>query len=355
MIKIKHFMYQEDLSYVANYIKKNWYGQGKQKLLIIGATGLIGSFLADTIIYYNKNFENRFELYLMGRSLHRLKERFQYALSEDEQSKIYLWEHDISVPFSTEIEFDYIFHLASNADPGTYAAYPLETIVTNVQGSINVLQYAKEHTDVHILFTSSMEVYGENDGHALEESDYGALNYNCLRNGYPESKKVSELLYKSALEEYGIKSNIARIGYVYGPTMLDSDNKVVAEFIKDGVKGKNLFLKSSGTRRRTYCYVADVVTGVITIVAQGKLGETYNVADKHSQVTIKQLGEIVSKQAGVNLIMERNPQEGAALSKDGDRVLNCSKLEQLGWQARTDIKSGIYRTIALLKQDGALF
>ncbi len=275
MVNIKHPLYQEDLKYVAEYIRGSTMGVGEKKVLIMGATGLIGSFLTDVLVYYNRYINVQFDIWAMGRSLKRLQNRFSYVV-EDE---IHLWEHDINLPLNTDIEFDYIFHLASNADPAAYKSYPVETITTNVRGTLNILEYLDKHKESKVLFASTMEVYGESEGKRIKENDYGAMDFNCIRAGYPESKRVSELLYKSAIEQYGINAYIARMGYIYGPTMTDSDNKVVAQFLRDGMNRNDLELQSLGEQKRTYCYVADAVTGMIQIISSGESGEAYNVAD----------------------------------------------------------------------------
>lgn len=336
--------YQKDLEHASTYITGEVFaGQKKIKVLIIGASGLIGSFLTDTFVYYNKNIAEKIEIYAMGRSLLRLKKRFDYIRSNE----VFFWEHDIQKPFETEIEFDYIFHLASNADPASYAKYPVETISTNVLGSMNVIQYAKKHIKTKIVFTSSMEVYGENDGELLKETDYRSIDWNQLRAGYPESKRVSELLYRSAFAEYEIQSVIVRLGYIYGPTMTESDNKVVAQFIRSILDDKDIVLESAGTQRRTYCYVADAVIGILHSLFKGLPGEVYNVADKNSLVTIRELGEIVARLGRRNVYVNDFEQKEIRLKKDV--VLDSGKLEKLGWSAEYDIENGVIRTIAIMK------
>lgn len=345
MVRIEHPLYREDLSNTAALIERSGLSG---KILIIGATGLIGSFLTDSLIFFNRSIRKQFEIYAMGRSLLRLQKRFSYALSDE----IFFWEHDINEPLDTEIEFDYIFQLASNADPGAYAAYPVETITTNVLGCINVIQYAKGHLDAHVLFTSSMEVYGENDGRLLQEGDFGVINCNCIRSGYPESKRVSELLYRSAVQQYGIWGCIARLGYIYGPAMTNTDNKVAAQFLRAAVRGQDLVLESPGLQRRTYCYVADAVTGMVTAVTAGASGEAYNIADRNSLVTIRQMGEIIAEHCGVKMISaESMPGDNGQAGRQ-DAVLDAEKLEQLGWNARIGITEGLYRTLKMMDQEG---
>ncbi len=336
--------YGIDLEYMAEYIKKCSFTP--KKILIIGAGGLIGSCLADALIYFNREIEKRFEITLTGRSIERLRKRFFYA----EADEIRLWERDVTLPLETDEDYDYIFHLASNANPGAYAEYPVETIKTNVQGTLNVLEYARSHPGVEILFTSSMEVYGEGDGAPLREEDYGALNYNSLRAGYPESKRAAELMYRSAVAEYGVKAKIARMGYIYGPTMTKEDDKVVAQFLRKGAKRETLEMSSAGLQRRSYCYVADAVTAMLQIAASGKNGEVYNVADKTSAVTIKQLGQLIAEVAETELLCAAVEMPSEDWIARESKVLNTDKLEVLGWQAATGIRDGVKRTLEMLRR-----
>lgn len=345
MVNIGHPLYREDLKYATEYIRGRLIESETKSVLIIGATGLIGSFLTDVLVYYNRNVKKQFDIWAMGRSMKRLQDRFSYA----GEGELYLWEHDINLPLETDVKFDYIFHLASNADPGTYKKYPVETITTNVLGAVHVIEYAKRHTDTRILFTSTMEVYGESEEETLSENAIGALNFNEVRAGYPESKRVSELLYHSAHIQYGVWAVVVRLGYIYGPTMTESDNKVVAEFVRNAACGKDLELQSAGLQRRSYCYVADAVTGMLAALFFGDAGEAYNVADEGSVLTIRQLAELIAEAAKVKLILQSNEITQDEKRRAGDKVLDARKLKQLGWNARNEIEVGIGRTLEIIR------
>jgi len=342
MFSVDHSLYQEDLNKTVPYIKNMVKDKDEISVLVIGATGLIGSFMVDALLNYNCRVKECIRVYAMGRSMDRLKKRFGYSASD----KLILVQHDIHNSLDMSIRYDYIFHLASNADPGAYALYPVETISTNILGSLNVIEYAKVHKESKIVFTSTMEVYGETDKDELEEADYGRIDYNQIRAGYPESKRTSELLYRSAVKQYGINVVIARLGYIYGPTMTDTDNKVVAEFIRNAVNGEDIVLKSEGKQRRTYCYVADTANGVFVLADRGANGEAYNVADKNSKVTIRELAEIVAEIGESNA---RMPETDKSAVKVHHTVLDIEKLEQLGWAAKVGITEGIRRTVDMYR------
>ena len=345
MLEVKHPLYQEDLSMTGPYIKAMVNGKDNVSILVIGATGLIGSFLVDALLNYNDKVVDCITVYAMGRSMERLKKRFAYSSSD----RLVLVQHDIQSSLDESYEYDYIFHLASNADPGSYALYPVETISTNILGSMNVIEYAKVHKSTKVVFTSTMEVYGEIEKDKLSEEDYGKINYNQIRAGYPESKRTSELLYRSAVKQYGVNAVIARLGYIYGPTMTDSDNKVVAEFIRNAVNKQDIVLKSEGKQRRTYCYVADTVNGLFVLADKGENGEAYNVADKNSKITIKELAELIAKESRVQLYQDISYVQKNV--KVFHTVLCTDKIEKLGCKTRVSIINGINRTIDIYKTE----
>ena len=339
MRQISHSLYQEDLAMAIPYIQKLREKKKEVSVLVVGATGLVGSFLVDAMLYYNVYVEDCITVYAMGRDRTRLEQRFKSWKSK----RLMYLEHDIQKSLDDTWNWDYIFHLASNADPGTYALYPVETITTNILGSVNVIEYVKKHKETKVLFTSTMEVYGESEQDELMEADYGRIDYNLVRAGYPESKRVSELLYRSAVKQYGIHCVIARLGYIYGSTMTDTDNKVVAEFIRCAVTGKKIVLKSTGLQRRTYCYVADAINGLLLLMTKGENAEAYNIADKKSQVTIRELAEIIAENYNLPLeIMQEYPTDQCSVHHT---VLDTKKIEKLGWRAYIGLQEGIRRTV----------
>lgn len=335
MVDIFNPLYQSDIELTFPYLKK-LIENNRKKILIIGATGLIGSFLVDSCILFNEKNEDKFEIYAMGRSKERLEKRFKKGADK----YLHLIEHNINNKLEMSDDYDIIFHLASNADPRSYEKYPYETITTNVQGTINVINYVIEHPNTEVLFTSTMEVYGEIQRTALSEEMYGAINFNDLRSGYPESKRVSELLYRSAIKEYGINAKIGRLGYIYGPTMTDTDNKIIAEFIRKKADGEPMRLKSAGTQKRTYCYVGDAVTGMLTIVLSGENGQVCNIADDNSLVSLRELAQIFG--AKISSTITDN-------IKVYDTALDTQKLQALGWKAITHLKDGVDRTIKCIR------
>ena len=343
-------MYMEDVSFVKQ-LDINWERLMNKKIVISGATGLIGSFLIDVILEKNIKDNLNCIIYALGRSQEKARNRF--CKYENDPHFVFV-QYDVNMPlhYLDNVEFDYIIHLASNTHPLLYATDPIGTITTNIIGLQNLLDFAVNHHTTRFLFTSSNEIYGENRGDVeLFNEDYcGYINCNTLRAGYPESKRCGEALCQAYIAQKGLDVVIARITRSYGPTMQMSDTKAISQFIKKGVFGEDIVLKSAGTQYYSYTYVADAVSGLLTVLLNGNIGEAYNVADEHSDITLKELATLIAEINEKKVVFENpNTIESLGYSKATKARLNGQKLQQLGWQPRYDIRRGIERTIQILK------
>lgn len=320
------------------------YDFSNKKILVTGASGLVGSCIIDILKECNALNNSKIEIYALGRNKNRLKARFG--------SDVICIEQDIRMPLDTSVEYDYIIHAASNADPVRYAIEPVETILTNVEGCKNVFEYARIHKSTRILLTSTFEVYGKiEDVDTYTEDMYGAVDFHLLRNGYTESKRCSEMLACSYCDEYGVDVVIARLASIYGPTMIPSDSKAHAQFLRNGVNGEDIVLKSEGLPRRTYCYVIDTATAILSILFNGRTGEAYNVSNENSICSIKEFACIVAELSGRKVVMNLpDATEAKGFSRPQNCILDNSKLRTLGWQGRFSLKEGISETLQMLKE-----
>lgn len=313
-------------------------------ILITGATGLIGSCLIDVLICANNEFDANNKIYALSRSKERILERFGKNVVPVIQ--------DITSPLNLEMEYDFIVHGASNADPKTYAMQPVETILTNIIGNKNVLEYCVKHLKTKMLLTSTFEVYGElKEQEQYAENMSGIIDQTILRNGYPESKRCSELLARSYADEYGVDAVISRLPSVYGPTMLKNDTKAHAQFIRNAIEGKDIVLKSKGQQIRTYCYVIDVVSALLKLLCDGQSGEIYNVSNEKSIASIADVARNCAEIAGTNVVFEfPDAIEAKGYSRSKNCILDNSKLCNLGWEGKFSLKEGLVETIEYLKR-----
>lgn len=339
----------DDVIYVAN-LPLPWEKLADKSILITGASGLIGSFLVDVLMYKNVADNLRCKVYAIGRNTTRAEKIFgQY----NECDLFHFLSHDINYPLDLS-EFgnvDYVLHLASNTHPVAYSTDPIGTITANVIGTHNMLNFAVDHKSQRFIFASSNEIYGENRGDTefFDERYCGYIDCNTLRAGYPESKRCGEALCQAYIKQKCVDVVIARFTRAYGPTMLMSDTKAISQFIKKGITKEDIILKSRGTQFYSYTYVADAVSGLLTVVLLGKCGEAYNIADVSGDIMLKDLASMVAQCAGSNIIFEQPDDiEKAGYSIVTKARLDGGKLKALGWNVKYDIKSGLEKTIAAL-------
>lgn len=314
-------------------------------VLITGATGLIGSFMVDVFVAANKIYAKNINIYATGRSQEKLEKRFGHIHS------VHCLAQNIMDPIKIE-GLDYIVHTASNADPRSYALFPVETILTNVLGAKNVLDYCKSNsTSTRVLLTSTFEVYGKLPQDEYSENDFGIIDLNLIRSSYPESKRSAELLFIAAHDEYNIDCVIARLSSIYGPTMQENDSKAHAQFIRNAISGENIVLKSKGTQRRTYCYVADAVSGLLAILFKGKSGEAYNVANDKSVATIAEVANTLALLTDTKVIFDTPDEiESKGFSKPQNCILKTEKIKKIGWSGKYDLKAGLSETLTVLRE-----
>lgn len=341
--------YLDDVKYVAE-LPLPWEKLNGKSMLITGATGLIGSFLIDVLMYRNQHYSMSCRIIAVGRNAARATERFKHY--ENDKTLSFL-AHDIQAPFTKEeiTKADYLLHLASNTHPVQYATDPIGTITTNIIGLINILELGANCGCCRVLFASSNEIYGENRGdQEFFDEDYcGYINSNTLRAGYPESKRCGEALCQAYIAQKGLDVVIARLTRSYGPTMLSSDTKAINQFLKRGIAGEDIVLKSAGNQYYSYTYMADAVSGLLTVLLCGEKGQAYNIADEASDIRLKDLAQIIADASGTKVIFELpDAVEAAGYSKATKARLDGSKVRGLGWAPKENIESGIRKTLALL-------
>lgn len=340
-------LYLEDVANVAG-LRLPWERLEGCSMVISGATGMIGSFLIDVLLEKGLDLT----VYALGRNEEKAKARFGRWW---EDPRFIFVKSDINQGISLDVEkVDYVFHAASNTHPVAYATDPIGTITTNIIGTDRLLRFAAEHGARRVLFASSVEVYGENRGDTeyFHEDYCGYLNCNTLRAGYPESKRAGEALCQAYICQMGLDVVIPRLARTYGPTMLMSDTKALSQFLKKGIAGEDIVLKSEGTQLFSYTYVADAVSGVLYCLLLGQCGESYNIADSASDIMLRDLAGIIAEAAGKQVVFDLpDATERAGYSTATKAVMTSDKIRSLGWQAQYTIRAGLERTLRILKED----
>ena len=345
---INNELYINDVRYVAA-LNLPWEFMKGKTIMITGASGMIGSAMIDVIMYRNMYLGMDCTVYGVGRDIEKGKKRFiEYWNNKNFQ----FISHDINLPFSQNMDVDYIVHLASNTHPVAYSTDPVGTITTNIIGTNNLLNYAVLNGTKRFMFASSNEIYGENKGDIefFDEHYCGYIDSNTLRAGYPESKRCGEALCQAYKAKKNLDVVIPRLTRSYGPTMLMSDTKAISQFIRKGIAGENIILKSEGKQYYSYTYMMDAVAGLLTILLNGKNGEAYNIADESGDIILKDLAMVIAGYAGTEVVFEVPDEiEKVGYSTATKARLDGSKIRVLGWKPQYDINNGVKRTMDILR------
>lgn len=320
-------------------------------VLITGASGLIGSFLTDVLMYRNLHCGMECIVYAVGRHADRARERFGYCQNSP-CFRFLQWDVNEPLTGCTGGRIGYALHLASNTHPAAYAQDPIGTITANIIGLKNVLDFCVENGTGRLAFASSNEIYGENRGDTekFDESYCGYIDCNTMRAGYPESKRCGEALCQAYIRQKNMDIVIPRLTRSYGPTLLGTDTKALSQFLHKALAGEDIVLKSAGNQYYSYTYVADAVTGLLTVLLCGETGEAYNIADEASDIHLKDLAGLIAAHCGRKVVFEKpDAVEAAGYSKATKARLDSTKLQKLGWKAEYDIQTGIVRTLTIMK------
>ena len=338
--------YQDDVLLVASdeIVKK----LNNKTVMITGACGLIGSFLVDVLMMSNKKNNTNITIVAYDFKEEFITNRFKSYLDDEHFKYIY---QDVNLPLEYNYPVDYIMHLASNAHPSLFKTDPVGTIKANIVGLNNLLEYAKDNNVKRILYTSTGEVYGvASDVKEFIEDYSGYVNSTSSRSCYPASKRCAETLCVSFSEQYGVETVIARPSHIYGPTYTKNDSRVYAEFIRNVLEDKDIILKSEGKAIRSYTYVADCVLGLLYILLNGENKNAYNIANKDSITSIKNMAEVIAKIGKKKVVMDIPKEKSMVANPMECGVLNSDKLVSLGWHGNFDLEKGYTHTINILKE-----
>ena len=333
--------YLSDLESIARCIP-NCHELDHSKILITGAGGLIGSALADFL----SRCAAGSEVFAAARSEEKLKRRFL-------DTKVTFVPYDALKPISFDMDVDYIIHAASPANPRLYVEQPVETMLANMLGVNSLLEYARTHMAKRLLYLSSSEVYGKKEtALPYRENDYGFLDIKNPRACYPSSKRAAETLLEAYRAEYGVDSVAVRPGHVYGPTATRGDTRASSQFFYDVLDGKEIVMKSAGTQMRSYCYVLDCVSAILTVLLNGESGKSYNISNRSSVCTIRELAECIADAAGSRVVFEKpSDRELAGYNLMDNSSLDAASLTSLGWEGIFDLKTGVAHTLDAIGED----
>lgn len=319
-------------------------------ILITGATGMLGSCLVDALMFWNQEKILKSKVVAVCRNAEKAKQHFIDYLASDGFELIL---HDICKHISDfPSQVDYIIHAASNADPVKLAKYPVETLLANILGTDQLIRYGINHGMQRFLFVSSGEVYGKaNEGTMTFTEDYcGSLELGSIRTSYPEGKRATEVLCQSYIKQAGADVVIVRPCHLFGPTMSREDSRAAAEFLWSAADGRDVVLRSDGSRERSHCYVVDAVFAMLLVLEKGRTGDAYNISDKRYQMSIRDFAEQAAKAGECRVKFEPlNNIEQNRYIKVNRQVLSTKKLEDLGWVPSGCNADAIRETVEIMR------
>lgn len=322
--------------------------RGRQ-ILIAGAGGLIGSTLVSLLLELDRKLGLSIDVYALGRNKEALERRFSRYIGTEE---FHIEVADIVEYAPVDIHPDLIIHGASPASPIAYAQTPVDVMRANFLGTLRLLDLARE-SGGRLLFVSSGEIYGSSDdtNAAFTEEACGFIDPMRVRSCYPESKRAAETLCASYWAQFGVRAMAARLCYVYGPSIAESNTRADAQFLRDAVSSRDIVMKSQGTQVRSYCYVKDTAIALLSILLKGQPGQAYNVAAPASVASIREYAETLAEIAGVNITFAFPSEEEARGYTPVQRaVLDSGKLEALGWKPVYSLRDGLYDTYQQVMQ-----
>ena len=314
------------------------------RILVTGATGLIGGCLVDLLMEVCRQRDLRLDIYAMGRNAERAKARFRTCW---DHPAFHFVEHDVTRPLAGDTPFHFIIHAASGASPQLFRERPVEVMKANLDGVTNLIGYGKNHGMKRFLYVSSGEVYGKQQRPALGEADYGYVDLLDPRSCYPSSKRAAETLTACFASEYGVDTVIARPCHTFGPYFTDTDLRAYAQFIRNVEAGEDIVLKGDGSQYRSWCYVVDCASAICHILLKGEKAQAYNIADARCEASLKEVASTIANLGRCGLTV------GAPDPNAGERVIfDTARLASLGWETSGTLKDKLRHTLETRQQAG---
>ncbi len=306
-----------------------------KRVLITGGAGFLGSHLCDRMV------DKGYEVFCLDNFFTGNKKNIQHLLLKPNFELI---RHDLAQPLFLEV--DEIYNLACPASPIHYQHNPVKTVKTSVLGAIHMLGLAKR-VNAKILQASTSEIYGNPEIHPQKESYWGNVNTIGPRSCYDEGKRCAETLFFDYHRQNRVNIRVIRIFNTYGPRMHPNDGRVVSNFIVQALLNRDITIYGAGTQTRSFCYVDDLVDGMIRMMdGPDEFIGPVNLGNP-SEFTILQLAEKVIELTGAEsqLVFRELPVDDP-LQRQPD--IHLAK-EKLGWQPRVQLENGLQKTIDYFK------
>ena len=327
-------VYKEDLDYIINDKSIRWEKYRNSRVLVSGATGMIGSSVVNALVYANMKLGLGISIYAMVRNVSKAENMFSEQLKSG--CGLELICGDVLEPLDSDIKFDYIIHTASPTLGAYMIQHPLDVIKAGVSGTLNLIETAVKSGSRGFVFLSSMEIYGEvNEEKLLSESDLGYVDLRNVRNCYQETKRTGEMICLSAAKEYGLRTVSVRLAQTFGAGVSHDDGRVFAMMARCAENGEDIVLKTKGESRRPYLYTAQAVSAILCALTEGEAGKSYNAANPSTYCSVYEMGQLVAKEltgGKIKVVIDESG-DNSNYPKASFWKLDTSEIEKLGWKS----------------------
>src|SRR5215469_3010293 len=330
-----------------------------KRLLITGGAGFLGYYLVQVPLAWNDGHPEAPPIVVTVMD-NFFRDTPAWLKELGERPDVELMVHDVRGPLPEQMgEFAYIIHAAGIASPTYYRAHPIETMDANINGLRYLLDYARQRLEAGLdmsgfLFYSSSEIYGDPAADAIPtpETYRGFVSCTGPRACYDESKRYGETLCVNFARQHGVPVAAARPFNNYGPGMKITDGRVIADFFRDALSGRDLVMLSDGSPTRTFCYVSDAITGYYRTLLRGRPGEAYNIGVDSPEISMADLAEMVAGLAnglfdhGVTVVRGRSSENDYLVDNPNRRCPDITRARrELQYAPRVGLEEGLRRTL----------
>jgi UDP-glucuronate decarboxylase len=328
-------------------------------LLITGGGGFLGYYLVQSVLFWNERRAPTRPIHVTVVENYR-RGVPEWLLALRRNRDLTLLEHDVSQPLPPDLaEFQYIIHAAGIASPTYYRRSPIETMDTNVNGLRHLLDYARSRLASSnpvrgFLFYSSSEIYGDPPTEKIPTPEDYRGNVSCTgpRACYDEAKRYGETLCVAFARQYGLPVTMARPFNNYGPGLKITDRRVIPDFARDVLSGRDIVMLSDGAPKRTFCYAADAVAGYYKVLVKGRPGEPYNIGVEKPEISIADLAERIACLAGQlfgyggKVVRGQSTETEYLIDNPSRRCPVITKARtELGYEPLIDLDEGLRRSL----------
>ncbi|MDO5103921.1 MAG: NAD-dependent epimerase/dehydratase family protein [Lautropia sp.] len=353
-------MINQDLDDLIRKARPQYEAMAGHHVWLTGGAGFLGYYLVLSIGHWNKTAaaDKKIRLTVLDNYVRGVPAWLEGAKSDE----IVLRKHDVTHPIPADLPpANFIIHAASIASPMYYRKYPLETIDANVNGLRLMLDYAAERNQKEpgsmkgFLFFSTSEIYGDPTPDAIPtpETYRGLVSCTGPRACYDESKRVGETLCVLYAQNKGVPVSQARPFNNYGPGLKITDGRVLPDFARDVLAGRDIVMLSDGSPTRTFCYITDALSGYLRVLVNGRRGEPYNIGIETPEITMRELAEKVRKLANElwgyeGKVIHKLSDEGEVYLADNPNrrcpIITKARTE-LGYAPEVDVDTGLRRIL----------